>query len=292
MKDNAFMNCDVEDLHKAQLDILREVKRVCNKNNLRYYLCFGTCLGAVRHKGFIPWDSDIDIVMYASDADKLLTLQNEFKDEYFIQSNDTDPGFGANCIRIRKSDTTFIERELRDQDINHGVWIDVYPLYYCPKSDMKKRFYIILSFFNRLLIANRVPQNHGKAVKIVSNTILTIIPNGLKKKISRGINNKLKSYKDTEEVFHYLNGKLKLRNPDISKAAWFQEPKDMEFEGELFSGPTCPHEFLTMTYGNYMKLPPKEEQVVKFDGAFIDTNNSYKKYKGIKYCKKRNRVNK
>lgn len=286
MKDNNFYNCGVEDLHEAQLAILKEVKRVCNKNNLRYYLCFGTCLGAVRHKGFIPWDSDIDIFMYADDVDKLMTMQDQFGKEYFIQSNDTDPGFGANCVRIRKNDTTFIETELRDHDINHGVWIDVYPLYYCPKSDLKKRYYIILSFFNRLLLANRVPKNHGKIVKIGSQAILTLIPDSLKRRFNKRINKSLRKYKNTEEVFHYFNGKLKLRDPDISKAAWFQEPTELEFEGEMFSGPTCPDAFLKRSYGDYMKLPPKEDQVVKFDGAFIDTNNCYKKYKGIKYCKK------
>lgn len=287
MKDNNFMNCDVEDLHKAQLDILKEVKRVCKKNDLRYYLCFGTCLGAVRHKGFIPWDSDIDIFMYASDVDKLLKLQNEFQKEYFIQSSETDPGFGANCLRIRKSDTTFIENELRDQDINHGVWIDVYPLYYCPESKRKMKLYVVLSFFNRLLIANRVPKNHGKAIKIVSKAIITAIPNGLKKKIIRKINNSLKSTRNTKEVYHFFNGAIKMNNLDISKAAWFREPSQLEFEGELFDGPTCPDLYLKKTYGDYMKLPPKEQQVVKFDGAFIDTNNSYKQYKGKKYCIKK-----
>ena len=83
MKDNAFMNCDVEDLHKAQLDILREVKRVCNKNNLRYYLCFGTCLGAVRHKGFIPWDSDIDIAVPSDCYDRFSEAMERELDEKF-----------------------------------------------------------------------------------------------------------------------------------------------------------------------------------------------------------------
>lgn len=284
MKDNTFMNCNVDDLHSAQLDILKEVKRVCNNNNLRYYLAFGTCLGAVRHKGFIPWDSDIDIFMYIDDVDKFVALQSEFNKEYFIQTRKNDPGFGATCLRVRKSNTTFIEKDLNDQDINHGVWIDVYPMYYCPKSNLKKQIYILLSFFNRLLVINRVPKNHGNGVKVFSKIVLSLIPDRLKKLMTKRIESSLRNNKNSDEVFHFFGETLKLNNSDISKTAWFKEPKDLEFEGELFSGPTFPDKYLEKTYGDYMKLPPKEEQILKFDGAFIDTNNCYKKYKGKKYC--------
>ena len=291
MKKNTFVNCNVDDLHEAQLDILRELKRVCQKNNLRYYLAFGTCLGAVRHKGFIPWDSDIDVFMFIEDVDKLIALQKDFKKGYFVQSVKTDPEYDSTSVRIRNSNTTFIiEEEGIERDINHGVWIDIYPLYYCPKSDLKKKIYILLSFFNRLLIANRVPKNHGKYVKIVSKLILTVIPDPVKKLISNKINKCLRKNKNTKEVFHFFSGRLRLKNVDISKAAWFKEPSEMEFEGEMFSGPTCPDAFLKLTYGDYMKLPPKEEQVIKFEGAFIDTNNSYKIYKGKQYCIKKRKA--
>lgn len=287
MGKNVFVDCDVNDLHSAQLDILRELKRVCNNNNLKYYLAFGTCLGAVRHKGFIPWDSDIDVFMYIDDIDRLLSLQKDFKQEFFIQTSETDPEYDSTCVRIRKSDTTFIiEEEGIERDINHGVWIDVYPLYFCPKSKIKKIFYCYLAFFNRLMIANRVPVNHGFFVKIIAGFILNIIPNKLKKKFSSFIDKKLRNNKNNKEVFHFYSESLKNPIYDISYASWFDEPKDLEFEGELFSGPTCPDKYLKKTYGNYMKLPPKEEQVVKFEDAFIDTNNCYKKYKGKRYCKK------
>lgn len=288
MKKNIFVDCNVDDLHKVQTDILKEFKRVCDKNDLRYYLCYGTCLGAVRHKGFVPWDSDIDVFMYIDDIDKLMKLQSQFGDRYFIQSQETDPEYESTCVRIRRSDTTFIiEEEGLENDINHGIWIDVHPLYYCPESRKKQLLYSYMAFFNRLMIANRIPLNHGGIVKMISKLILTVIPDFMKKKISRFIDNRLRSNKNTKEVFHFFSASLKDPLSGVCKAKWFRKPKQLEFEGEMFSGPTCPDMYLKKTYGNYMQLPPVEERVVKFEGAFIDTNNSYKKYKGKRYCIKR-----
>ena len=77
---------ELNDLQKVQLDILRELDRVCNENELKYYLAFGTCLGALRHKGFIPWDDDIDVLMSYEDAKKLLKIRRKFKKKYPLTS--------------------------------------------------------------------------------------------------------------------------------------------------------------------------------------------------------------
>ena len=119
----------MNDLQKRLLVILKEFARVCGKHNLRYFLNGGTCLGAIRHKGFIPWDDDVDVMMPREDYEKFLTLQYEYEGTpYFIQSWKSDPRYTYGFAKLRDSSTTFIEDFYRNHRINHGVWIDIFPL--------------------------------------------------------------------------------------------------------------------------------------------------------------------
>ena len=114
----------MNDLQKKQLDILKAFIKVCEKHNLRYFLVGGTALGAIRHKGFIPWDDDIDVGMPREDYDKFVLLQDEYKGTpYFIQTYKTDPCYIYNFGKLRDSSTTFIESQYKNHRINHGVWI-------------------------------------------------------------------------------------------------------------------------------------------------------------------------
>ncbi len=119
----------MNDLQKRLLVILKEFARVCEKHNLRYFLNGGTCLGAIRHKGFIPWDDDVDVMMPREDYEKFLTLQYEYEGTpYFIQSWKSDPRYTYGFAKLRDSSTTFIEDFYKNHRINHGVWIDIFPL--------------------------------------------------------------------------------------------------------------------------------------------------------------------
>ena len=118
----------MNELQKCQLEILKEFIRICKDNNLQYYLVGGTCLGAVRHKGFIPWDDDIDVAMPRDDYDKFITLQDQMKKPYFIQTYKSDKNYIYNFAKVRDSSTTFVENFFACSQMNHGVWIDVFPL--------------------------------------------------------------------------------------------------------------------------------------------------------------------
>lgn len=100
-----------KDVRRIQLNILKKLDEVCEHNELKYYLAFGTCLGALRHKGFIPRDDDIDVLMPYDDAKKLIQLQDQFGSRYFIQSKETDPDYRSIAMRIRDCETTCIESD-------------------------------------------------------------------------------------------------------------------------------------------------------------------------------------
>ena len=126
------MGKDITELRRIQLlelDLLKKVKKICEKYGLVYYLVSGTLLGAVRHKGFIPWDDDIDIAMPYNDYCIFLTLaQKELGDKYFVQNFNTEDGFNRGFTKIRINNTTYVSTENIDSTIHQGIWIDIFPL--------------------------------------------------------------------------------------------------------------------------------------------------------------------
>ena len=111
-----------------QLDLFFEFKRVCEKYNLKYFLFFGSLLGAVRHNGFIPWDDDIDLGMPREDYEKLLTHADAFNTPYFLQNHKTDKCFYYSHTKLRNSNTSCINRAFKHQPFNQGMDLDIHPI--------------------------------------------------------------------------------------------------------------------------------------------------------------------
>lgn len=118
----------IKDLQRIELEMLLEVDRICKKYNIRYFLVAGTLLGAIRHKGFIPWDDDIDICMPVEEYRKFCKVaKTDLKKEYFLQNSDTD--FSNRWFsKVRKNNTTCIEKGYEKSKIHQGIWIDIFPL--------------------------------------------------------------------------------------------------------------------------------------------------------------------
>ena len=120
---------ELQELQNKEAEILQAIHDACEKLGLRYTLIFGSLLGAVRHKGFIPWDDDVDIYMPREDYDIFMEKGQQFlPDNMRIQHHTTEADCPNIYAKVRDNTTTFLHREHIDLDINHGVFVDIFPV--------------------------------------------------------------------------------------------------------------------------------------------------------------------
>lgn len=280
---------DVESFKRKQLEILHELDRVCKKHHINYYLAYGSCLGAVRHKGFIPWDDDIDVVMTVPEMEKLLGVKKSFDSKYFIQTRDTDKNWSIMSCSIRDSSTAcFIEEEGK-KDINHGVKIDIYLLYPYPDNPVKAHKLIIDSYILRLLymkICNEMPRNHGKIAQVGSKLITGMFSNKTaKKKISK-IEDELRNNGGKKYYSVFFGNDVTLFSALKFPVEMFQEPKYMPFEDIMAPCPSDPELMCRICYGDsYMQFPPEEKRISNHGIIYLNCEEPYTKFEGKYYFK-------
>lgn len=270
------MNYDLRTLQLEQISVLDELKRVCDKNNLTFYLACGTCIGAMRHKGFIPWDDDIDVFMHVNDFDKLMLLSNEFGSDFFLQNNKTDPGYPLAIARVRKNGTACVEKDELNIDCNHGIYLDIYPIYQIPNGIIKKYSVVFASIKNRILLLNREPKNHGSIMKFIGKIVLFFLNINRDKNLKK-YNDKLRRYSNTDMVGVLYGMDVKVGTLILYNKEWFQEPKYVEFENRIMPVPSDPIPYLQQRYGDdVMSLPPIEKQKSYHQYAYVSFDSEYK----------------
>ncbi|OQA78388.1 MAG: LicD family protein [Tenericutes bacterium ADurb.Bin239] len=273
----------MNDLQKVLLENLKEFVRVCEKHNLRYYLVTGTALGAVRHKGFIPWDDDVDVAMPRPDAMKLLALKDEFKEPYFLQHFTTDPGYPYPFMKLRNSATTFEEGLLRYHHINHGIYIDIFIIDGMSKTSvLQNRWknnllwivqYIIFAanFWQKPRLKTFIPQ---VLLYLVSILLFPFkINNWLIKALDRSMA-KIKFEEATLVGAYMLWG----GNKEAMDKRIYGPGVKMKFETMEAIIPANYDAYLINRYGNYMQLPPEHKRVGHHHPSALSTTVSYRDY--------------
>lgn len=271
-------------LQLVELDMLKEFIEICKKLKLRYFLAGGTVLGTVRHGGFIPWDDDIDVIMPRNDYEIFLENgQALLQGKYFLQTYKTDPEYTMGFAKIRNSQTTFVEESVKNLNINHGVFIDIFPL------DGFKNRRKIKKFINKKLYTlyniqiskkySNLKQNYSFKSKI-AQTISNLIYGKLtikeilqkKEKIAKKY-----SYDESEYICPFFDP-VKPPLSLVFPKDYFGNGVVKQFEGVDVIIPENYDAFLRQHYGNYMQLPPEEDRKPHHYNQIIDLEKSYTYY--------------
>ena len=269
---------DKDELIQKELDIVKAFIALCEKHHLRYYAAGGTCLGAIRHQGFIPWDDDMDLSMPRSDYDKFLQLApKELPGKYFVQTYLSDPDFREPFAKIRDSETTFVETYNQRLEINHGIWVDIFPIDGIPNSKCKlKRILFFKKLVRGYVGKDYYPRSFTRKVGARLCQILLFTRN-TQKTLMR-LDKKCKKYPfDKCEKTILYGGTWGLK--EIHSRSTYEDGVKVKFENLMISVPKEYDTYLKELYGDYMKLPPKEQQVGRHLCSVCDLKKSYKEYR-------------
>ena len=252
---------DLQKLHEVQVEILKDVDRFCRQNDITYFLIAGTLLGSIRHKGFIPWDDDIDIGMLRADYEKFIELYPSDKTScYFVQSLEKDPDYWHSYAKVRKRNTLMEETKIQHVNLNKEIFIDVFPFDNVKDGGydkIKYRANIIKVIRETIYVKRKIITLKDCRIKFLSFLFL-IFPVKTLYKIQKKLMMKYQNI-ETKNVACYI-GEYQTRNEYMDRDV-FLPVKKGEFEGEKFNILNKPEVYLEKIYGDYMKLPPPSKRV-------------------------------
>ncbi len=266
---------EVKSFRKVELDMLSCIDSISKKLGIRYFLIGGSLLGAIRHKGFIPWDDDIDIGMLRMDYELFMSKAAEFLPSYyFLQNYNTDKEYYLNFAKIRDSRTTFREISVNHLKINHGVYIDIFPIDY---ADNKKNFFRKIK---RNLLTTLVSTVFNvKGVKYTwlqwTKVFIAKLIWGSPKDAVKALDIISKSNEPSEKMGNLFGA---WGSREIMDSSIFQEIDYYEFENLILPGIKNYDRYLKNVYGDYMQLPPLEKRISHHYTDIIDLDKPYYEY--------------
>ena len=277
----------MEPLQAKCLEMAEYFVQFCKENNLLCYLCGGGAIGTLRHKGFIPWDDDLDFFMPRKDYEKLAQLWPQKADSRYQLSKSNENYIDRNLfITIRDTQTTCIKPYQQDLDIPHGLALDVLPLDYYPANGLSRKKQVIAALVYSLFCAQTIPEKHGGIMKLGSQALLALVPSKkLRYKIWKKAEVEMTKYtkEESDGITELCSGPyyMKKKYPISS----FDDALWLPFEETELPIPVGYDAYLKTAFGDYMTPPPVEKQVAHHDVVLIDLEKSYTHYKGEYYGK-------
>lgn len=271
------------DLQKRIFDIYKVVATICDNNSIPYYSIGGTCLGAVRHNGFIPWDDDLDIAVPIERFEEFIMIANkELPNYYKVYSAQERQHYGNIFIKISDERTTHIEDWGQDfRDSFHGVFIDIMPLAGVPETNIRKKIFCFKILWYRFVNdKRRFPYKMRDKRSFVSKfmwiflyPLIHLHPYNYYSNKWMNLLKKNPTNKANYVGYVWAESVDRLTFP----ASYFAEGCYRNFEGFQMKCPKQPEKFLNKMFGDYMILPDIDKQYGGHEGL-VDLNNSYKKY--------------
>lgn len=255
-------------------EILDVIHQVCTEYGLRYSLAYGTLLGAVRHKGFIPWDDDIDLIMPREDYEKLLVIWNEAAPKgYILQNTRTDPVFTQNFTKIRKDHTTFLQDEAeRAKHYHKGIFVDIFPGDRVPSGKIGQKMQYIACAVN-LLYSRGYASGSGGVIGITEKVLLKAPKE--KYAVWRERAEKWVRHWNGRESLQYVFPNTIACSRRYYPANSFEEMKTIEFNRKQYMCVADANTILHIEYGDYMQLPPEKDRVWTHHPILIDFEHNY-----------------
>jgi len=260
---------DIREIQKISLSLLNVFDDLCKSNHLRYYLAWGTLLGAIRHKGFIPWDDDIDLMMPRKDFDRLIELnvQEPVKGVRFYSFSQDNLYDNVNC---RLSDErTLVDISKIENPVRQGIWLTIFPIDALPDDQMERKSFLRRIYWRyKLVLALSMKDEYLDTKPLIQKLGAKLLKRMIgihgRKLLYRQLHTIMKSYEtvDTMEV-----GILSISTGNKTHFSRNSVEKTIQtvFEGKQYPIPAGYDEILTNTYGDYLQLPPLEQRVPKHD---------------------------
>lgn len=269
----------LNELQAKENELLKFFLDICNQLDLTYFLVCGSALGAVKYKGFVPWDDDVDVALPRPDYERFLSEAPALLPEWvFVQNYRTDPEYPGVGSKLRNCNTTFIEEEASKINMNHGVYIDIFPLDGYPQDEAeqerfeklkwkhyRKRYTALIPFYHR---------DWGLTVRSALRKFLGIYSST--NKACRAADDLMQS----NDVMHskiWCNFANSMRKSEYFPAEVYGKGAWMEFEGTPVRVPEQYDTYLRQKYGDYSKDPPAEKQVASH-GQTVDLTKPYTHY--------------
>ena len=277
----------MEPLQAKCLEMAEYFVQFCKENDLLCYLCGGGAIGTLRHKGFIPWDDDLDFFMPRKDYEKLAQLWPQKADSRYQLSKSNENYIDRNLfITIRDTQTTCIKPYQQDLDIPHGLALDVLPLDYYPANGLSRKKQVIAALVYSLFCAQTIPEKHGGIMKWGSQALLALVPSKkLRYKIWKKAEAEMTKYTEEESdgITELCSGPYYMKKKYLISS--FEDALWLPFEETELPIPVGYDAYLKTAFGDYMTPPPVEKQVAHHDAVLIDLEKSYTHYKGEYYGK-------
>lgn len=249
---------DLEHLHRVILEIIKDIDKLCQAYEIQYYLLGGSCIGAIRHKGFIPWDDDLDIIMTPENYSRFVEICKTRLDmnKYVFQEGLVDWPLNFSKLRLKGTVLHEMEDDYADKNM-HGIYVDIFCLDNVADNDfLAKIQYVFAKYYLCYQLASRGYKNttFKKKILMVLSSPLRI---GFVRRFVVKQATKYEKVQTSRYGFFYGRTRFKTA---ITPKYIYGTPKYVQFEDTWLPVPEHYHEYLTQMFGDYMQLPPAEQQ--------------------------------
>ena len=269
------MDDKLRTLQLTQLEMLKIFDSFCRKYGLHYSLYAGTLLGAVRHRGFIPWDDDLDVCMARGDYDSFIQLwQREPYSGFILQNKENTSAFSQSFTKLRKDHTTFLQTEDEIGKYHTGIFIDIFPIDRIPNGKAARLQFKWNCMMYQLFTREFVPPKGSVLVRFASLLLLACTPEKRRPDIREKLLKRITRYNENHELETIAIEVISTINCPL-KADMLDSYTYVEFEDGSYMCTTGWDEYLHRKYGDYMQLPSEDERVWKHHPILIDFEHNY-----------------